>query len=170
MSNVEQNCLSFTGVNPSKNRAAVAHKRSRRKLGWMKGYDRVERRAADRVADSSLLVVNGFDRAGRVFQERARIKDVSTGGISFLIETSIEPGVVLHLSFCAELGGNESQLKFETKARVLRVCFDKETGSCLVAARFEGDVVNLTPDRAFDALVRELEQAVAYDESRRQQV
>ena len=44
-----------------------------------------------------------------------------------------------------------------------------ENDGFVVAARFEGDVVNLAADDGFEAMVRQLQNAVAYDESRRHQ-
>ena len=37
----------------------------------------------------------------------------------------------------------------------------------MVGAQFEGDVVNLAADDGFEAMVRQLQNAVAYDESQR---
>ena len=135
------------------------------------GQDRVERRAADRVSDTSLLVVSGVRRTGEAFQESTRIKNVSAGGISFPLKTPIEAGDLLTLSICSEQGlGGKCELKCRTTARALRVCPDIDgTGNYLVAARFEGEIISLTGDYNYDALIRELQQAVEYDESQRHQ-
>jgi hypothetical protein len=137
-----------------------------------KGHqDRTERRSADRVSDTSLLVVSGVSRTGETFQEGTEIKDVSTGGISFPLRTPVEVGELLDLSICSEMGlGSDFELKFRTKARVLRVCEEIEaSGHLLVAACFEGEIVSLTGEYNHDALFRELRRAVEYDESRRHQ-
>jgi PilZ domain len=135
------------------------------------GQDRVERRAADRVSDTSLLVVSGVRRTGEAFQESTRIKNVSAGGISFPLKTPIEAGDLLNLSICSEQGlGSKCELKCQITARALRVCPDIDgTGNYIVAACFEGEIVSLTGDYNYDALIRELQQAVEYDESRRHQ-
>jgi hypothetical protein len=135
----------------------------------MSGQDRVERRSADRVGDSSLLVVSGPSRTGHHFCENASIKDVSSGGISFVLKTPVDIGGELDLSIRSEQGSaSEASLRFEIKARVLRVCRDRDlAGHFLVAARFEGKPVDLSVTQDYDALIRELQRAVEYDESRR---
>jgi hypothetical protein len=131
----------------------------------------MERRSADRVKDDSRLVVSGTDRSGHAFQEISSVRNVSSGGISFTLHTSIKPGILVNLSICSGLGTEADCLpKFQTQARVLRVsCEGNENDGFVVAARFEGDVVNLAADDGFEAMVRQLQSAVAYDESRRQQ-
>jgi len=129
----------------------------------------MERRSADRVKDDSRLVVNGINRSGHAFQEISSVRDVSSGGISFTLRTSIEPGIVVDLSICSGLGAEADCLpKFQTQARVLRVSRQgNEHDGFVVAARFEGDVVNLAADDGFEAMARQLRNAVAYDESHR---
>lgn len=130
----------------------------------------MERRAADRVRDDSRLVVSGINRSGHAFQEVSSIRDVSPGGISFSLQTSIEPGIVLDLSICSGQGVESDCVpKFQIKAQVLRVCREvNENELFTVAARFEGEAKS-AGDEGFDALVRQLQQAVEYDESRRHQ-
>jgi len=131
----------------------------------------MERRSADRVKDDSRLVVSGVSRSGHAFREISSVRDVSSGGISFILQTCIEPGSVVDLSICSGQGTEADCLpQFQTQARVLRVCRDA-TGNDLfvVAARFEGDVVKLAADDGFEAMVRQLQRAVAYDESHRHQ-
>ena len=126
----------------------------------------MERRSADRVKDDSRLVVSGISESGHPFQEISSVRDVSPGGISFTLHTSI-----LDLSICSEHGTEADCLpKFQTRARVLRVCraVNEEDGF-VVGAQFEGDVVNLAADDGFEAMVRKLQNAVAYDESQRHQ-
>ena len=135
------------------------------------GKGRMERRSADRVKDDSRLVVSGMSRSGHPFQEVSSVRDVSPGGISFTLHTSIEPGIIVDLSICSGLGTEADCLpKYQTQARVLRVCraANGEDGF-VVGAQFEGNVVNLAADDGFEAMVRQLQNAVAYDESRRQQ-
>jgi len=140
-------------------------KRKRR----MAGKDTIERRSTDRVRDNSSLVVSGVDRRGLPFKQHARIKDVSPGGISFLLQIAVDAGVVLDLSIGSELApGGHSLLQCHAKARVLRVCMEKDMdGTFMIAARFEGDVLNMSEDEGYEALVRELQKAVEYDESNR---
>jgi hypothetical protein len=131
----------------------------------------MERRSADRVKDDSRLVVSGMNPSGHAFQESSFVRDVSPGGISFVLHTSIEEGIVVDLSICS---GQETDAdcipKFQTQARVLRVCREVNGGDLfLVAARFEGDIVNLAADDGFEAMVCRLQKAVAYDERHRQQ-
>jgi len=131
----------------------------------------MERRSADRIKDDSRLVVSGISRSGDAFQEVSSVRDVSPGGISFTLHTSIEPGIVVDLSICSGQGTAEDCLpKFQTQARVVRVCCatNRDDGF-VVGARFEGDVVNLAADDGFEAMVRQLQNAVAYDESHRHQ-
>ena len=131
----------------------------------------MERRSADRVKDDSRLVVNGINRSGHAFQEISSVRDVSSGGISFTLRTSIEPGIVVDLSICSGLGTEADCLpKFQTQARVLRVSRQgNEHDGFVGAARFEGDIVNLAADDGFEAMVCRLQKAVAYDESQRHQ-
>jgi PilZ domain-containing protein len=131
----------------------------------------MERRSADRVKDDSRLVVSGITRSGQAFQEISLVRDVSSGGISFTLHAPIQPGIVVELSICSRHGAEADCLpKFQTQARVLRVCPAGNGGDgFLVAARFEGDVVNLAADDGFEAMVRQLQNAVAYDESQRHQ-
>ena len=130
----------------------------------------MERRSADRVKDDSRLVVSGMSRSGRPFQEISSVRDVSAGGISFVLHTCIEPGIVLHLSICSGEQTEGCLPKFQTQARVLRVCREGNGHDLfVVAAQFEGDVVKLAADDGFEAMVRQLQRAVEYDESRRQQ-
>jgi hypothetical protein len=131
----------------------------------------MERRSADRVRDDSRLVVTGFDRSGGAFEEISLIRDVSPGGISFLLQACIEPGTVVGLSICSG-DGVETQFlpKFQTQARVLRVLREVNGGNLfMVAARFEGEIMNFAADDSFEAMARELQKAVAYDESQRHQ-
>ena len=131
----------------------------------------MERRSADRVKDDSRLVVSGMSGSGHAFQEISSVRDVSPGGISFTLHSSIEPGTIVHLSICSGQGTEADCLpKFQTQARVLRVCraVNEEDGF-VVGAQFEGDVVNLAGDDGFEAMVRQLQNAVAYDESQRHQ-
>ena len=131
----------------------------------------MERRSADRVKDDSRLVVSGVSRDGHPFQEISSVRDVSPGGISFVLQTCIEPGILVSLSICCGLGGDLDCLpNFQTHARVLRVCRD-ESGSDLyvVAGRFEGDVVKTDIDDGFEDMIRQLQRAVEYDESHRHQ-
>ena len=131
----------------------------------------MERRSADRVKDDSRLVVSGISNSGHAFQEISSVRDVSSGGISFTLRTSIEPGLVVDLRICSGLGTEADCLpKFQTQARVLRVSRQgNEHDGFVVAARFEGDVVNLAAEDGFEAMVRQLQNAVAHDESHRQQ-
>ena len=131
----------------------------------------MERRSADRVKDDSRLVVSGISGSGHPFQEFSLVRDVSPGGISFTLHTSIAPGIIVELSICSGHGKEADCLpKFQTRARVLRVCrAAKGEDGFVVGARFEGDVVNLAADDGFEAMVRQLQNAVAYDESQRQQ-
>jgi hypothetical protein len=137
----------------------------------MSGQDSVERRSADRVADSSLLTVSGLSRAGKPFCEKARIKDVSSGGISFVLETPIEAGSLVHLDICSGPGpSDDGSLKFQITGRVLRVCQEGGAEGCfLIAARFEGEIADLTTVQGYESLIRELQLAVEYDESQRNQ-
>jgi len=131
----------------------------------------MERRSADRVKDDSRLVVSGISPNGQVFQEISLIKDVSPGGIAFTLHTAIEPGTVVDLSICSGHGAEAECLpKFQTQVQVLRVCRQENgDGGFVVAGRFQGDVMNLAADDGFEAMVRQLQNAVAYDESQRQQ-
>jgi hypothetical protein len=131
----------------------------------------MERRSADRVKDDSRLVVSGISGSGQAFQEVSTVRDVSSGGISFTLHTSIEPGIVVDLNICSGLGTETDCLpKFQTQARVLRVSrAGNENNAFVVAARFEGDVVNLAGDDGFETMVRQLQNAVEYDESNRHQ-
>jgi PilZ domain len=129
----------------------------------------MERRSADRLKDDSKLVVSGISQSGVAFQEICSIRDVSAGGISFVLQTCIEPGIVVDLSICAGFGMEVDCLpKFQTQARVLRVCREVNGDDLfMVAAQFQGDVMKLGDDDIFEAMVRELQSAVAYDESQR---
>jgi len=141
-------------------------KRKRR----MAGKDTIERRSTDRVRDDSLLIVTGDDRRGLRFEQRARIKDVSPGGISFILTIAVDAGSLVDLRICSEPApGGHSLLECHVKARVLRVCLEKQTprDTYLVAARFEGEVLDMSEERGFEALVRELQKAVEHDESNR---
>lgn len=131
----------------------------------------MERRSADRVKDDSRLVVSGLDRSGCAFEEMSFIRDVSSGGISFVLHSAVEPGIIVDLSICSGDGTETDALpKFQTQARVLRVAREINGGELfMVAAQFEGDVVKLAADDSFEAMVRQLQKAVAYDESQRHQ-
>src|SRR4030095_9980726 len=131
---------------------------------------KMERRSADRLKDDARLVVSGVNRSGHPFQEISSVRDVSSGGISFTLHAAIEPGIVVNLSICSGLGTEADCLtKFQTQARVLRVSRQgNEHDGFVVAARFEGDVVNLAAEDGFEAWFRHLQSAVAYDESHKQ--
>ena len=61
-------------------------------------------------------------------------------------------------------------LQCHVKARVLRVCMEKQTrNTYLIAARFEGEVLDMSEEHGYEALVRELQKAVERDESNRYQ-
>lgn len=129
----------------------------------------MERRSADRVKDDSRLVVSGVSRSGHAFQEVSCVRDVGPGGIAFLLRTCIEPGIVVDLNICSGEGTEVDCLpQFHTQARVLRVCREMNRNDLfLVAAQFEGDVIKLGADDGFEAMVRQLRQAVEHDESNR---
>ena len=131
----------------------------------------MERRSADRVKDDSRLVVSGVSRSGQTFQEISTVRDVSPGGIAFVLHTCIEPGVLVELSICCGPATEEDCLPdFQTHARVLRVCRDAHRNDLyVVAAMFEGDVVKTAVDDDFEAMVRQLQKAMEYDESHRSQ-
>lgn len=132
-------------------------------------YKGIERRAADRIKDCSSLKVIGVTKSGQAFEEITQARDVSPDGILFSLKTSIEPGGVVELSICAdEAPGREPLPRFQTKARVLRVCREVNENLFLIAARFEGDVAELADDGGLERLVEELQRAVEYDESRRE--
>ena len=136
------------------------------------GKDIAERRSSDRVVDRSTLTVSCHNKEGHPFQEITQVNDVSPGGISFLLSTSLEAGQILELGFCPEPGaGPRSSPMFQIKAQVLRAILQKKEGedSFLIAAQFQGEFTNLNADRGYDDLVTELKQAVEFDESRRHQ-
>ena len=120
----------------------------------------MERRSADRVKDDSRLVVSGMSRSGQAFQEISSVRDVSPGGISFILHTSIDPGILVDLSICSGQGTEADCLpKFQTQAKVLRVCREVNGNELfMVAAQFEGDVVKLAADDGFEAMVRQLQK------------
>lgn len=133
--------------------------------------DIAERRSSDRVFDNSTLIVSGVSREGQPFQEITRVNDVSPGGISFLLSTLMEAGQTLQLGISPEpdtgVGGTPM---FQIKVQVLRVDRQEKAKKLfLIAAQFQGEFANLNVDMGYDALVRELKQAVEYDESRRHQ-
>ncbi len=131
-------------------------------------HDGVERRAADRVKDCSGLRVVGVSKSAEGFEEMTQARDVSAGGISFALKTSIEPGIALELSICVDEGpGREQVPRYRTAVRVLRVCREVNEDLFSIAARFEGDVEELADDPGQERLVEELQKAVEYDESRR---
>lgn len=130
----------------------------------------MEKRSTDRVKDDSRLVVRGISQSGHVFQETSSVRDVSPGGISFTLHTSVEPGTIVNLNICsAQATDADSLPKFQTQARVLRIFRAADDEGFVVGARFEGDVVHLAADDEFESMVRQLQNAVAYDESRKRQ-
>lgn len=86
-----------------------------------------------------------------------------------MLHSAVEPGMVVDLSICSGDGTETDDLpKFQTQARVLRVAREINRGEVfMVAAQFEGDVVKLAADDSFEAMIRQLQKAVAYDESQR---
>jgi len=131
----------------------------------------VDRRSADRVSDSSLLVVAGKLLEGEPFSEMTSISDVSTGGISFFLSTLLCVGDVVDLSIYSEKWtSTEAVPRYQIKARVLRILPNRHgKNQFLIAAEFASNFVNLRSEEDFESIVQHLQQAVANDESRRQQ-
>ena len=131
----------------------------------------VDRRSADRVSDSSLLVVAGKLPEGEPFSEMTSINDVSTGGISFYLSTLPCVGDLVDLSIYSEKWTSaEAVPRYQIKARVLRIVPSRHgENQFLIAAEFASNFLNLSSEEEFESIVRHLQQAVANDESRRQQ-
>jgi hypothetical protein len=131
----------------------------------------VDRRSADRVNDNSLLVVAGRIVGGEPFSELTLINDVSTGGISFCLSTPLGVGDLVDLSIYSEKWtSTEAVPRYQIKARVLRVLPNRHSkNQFLIAAELASNFVNLGSEEDFESVVRHLQQAVAYDESQRQQ-
>lgn len=131
----------------------------------------VERRSADRLNDNSCLLVEGKLLDGKPFSEMTYINDVSTGGISFYLANTPLIGDMLNLSILSEKwGSGEIAPRYRIKAKVLRVTSTRyEENRSLVAAEFASHFISLGIEEDFEAIVRNLQQAVAYDENRRQQ-
>jgi hypothetical protein len=131
----------------------------------------VDRRSADRVNDDSLLVVAGKSLGGETFSEMTSIYDVSTGGISFYLSTPLGVGDLVDLSIYSEKWtSTEAVPRYQIKARVLRALPNRHgKNQFLIAAEFAGNFVNLSSEEDFESVVRHLQQAVANDESQRQQ-
>jgi hypothetical protein len=124
-----------------------------------------ERRASDRLSDASMLLVNGYDLSGSQFRETTRVNDVSRDGISFYLSTLVGTNVTLDLRIGPpENEGTPVVPWFEVKARVLRVSRLENDDAYLVAAKFEGQFVQLA--EAFEAVViaGQLQRAVECDE------
>src|SRR5262245_60422932 len=136
-----------------------------------KAKEVLERRSSDRVMDESILLVSGYNNSGLPFSEITKINDVSPGGISFLLRTSVEPEINLDISICSAKS-TEVDLSpiYQVKANVLRISKWPGDEDCfLIAARFKGDFIKLVPDYSSDDLAKELEQAIELDERFRDQ-
>jgi hypothetical protein len=131
----------------------------------------MDRRSADRVNDNSLIVVAGRLMGGEPFSEMTSINDVSTGGISFYLSTSLDAGDLVDLSIYSEKWtSTEAVPRYQIQARVLRASPNRHGKNLfLIAAEFASDFINLSSEEDFESVVRHLQQAVANDESRRQQ-
>lgn len=131
----------------------------------------VDRRSADRVNDNSLLVVAGRLVGGETFSEMTSIHDVSTGGISFYLNTLLGVGDLVDLSIYTEKWtSTEAVPRYYIQARVLRVSPNLHSkNQFFVAAEFASNFVNLSCEEDFDSIVRHLQQAVANDENQKQQ-
>ncbi|PYV39742.1 MAG: hypothetical protein DMG06_22310 [Acidobacteria bacterium] len=130
---------------------------------------RLERRTSDRLSDPSMVLVNGCNLLGSWFSETTRVNDVSRDGISFQLSTLIGTDVILDLRIGPE--ENEGGLAvpwFEVKARVLRVSrLESDDSRNLVAAKFEGQFVQLAGAFGTAVISTQLQQAVEWDERMR---
>jgi hypothetical protein len=136
-----------------------------------KAKEVLERRSSDRVMDESILLVSGYNSSGLPFSEITKINDVSPGGISFFLKTTVELDISLDINICSAKS-TEADLSpiYRVKANVLRI--SRRMGSdtdLLIAARFKGDFVKLVPDYSCDDVARELEHAIELDERFRDQ-
>jgi len=126
-----------------------------------------DRRASDRVADRSSLLVIGQDAEGCLLSKLATIHDVGLGGISFFLDRPLAVGQVLDLTLCSP-EVSEDSAAFCVQARVLRSARpSRPVETCLIAAEFNGEFTVL---HEFDVDTRAdaLRDAIRFDEQMRQ--
>ncbi len=128
-----------------------------------------ERRCSERITDDSILCVRSVSHWGESFKEIAKIKDVSSDGISFFLNFRIAVDSVVELEICPGDGALATPVPlFQGKGVVLRVIEDKALpGRFLVATRFLESFRLLKDLRGSDDIAQELQQALESDEQAR---
>ncbi len=129
----------------------------------------LERRAAERVVDHSILLVSGKDSTELPFSETTRIYNASPEGVAFFLKTPVNVNGLLDLRICPQEGEDEIPFScFLVQARVLRVSgMHGGARMQLVAAKFEEDATSLGWCRSIEAMARRIESAIAQDEESR---
>jgi hypothetical protein len=138
-------------------------------MRYQKDWTGLERRSSERIYDHSLLKVRGLTEASEPFEETARIKDVSSDGISFYLKTQVrlKSNVDLEISSTDPVDSVPAPL-FSGRARVLRVSVDDENeGVFLTAARFLEPLLPLRKVNMTDEMAEELQRAIQLDEEAR---
>ena len=133
------------------------------------GLTHPDRRASDRVADRSSLLVIGQDAEGCLLSKLATIHDVGLGGISFFLDRPLAVGHVLDLTLCSpEFGALEDSGVFCVQATVLRSARpSRPVETCLIAAEFNGEFTVLN-EFDVDTRADALRDAIRFDEQIRQ--
>jgi hypothetical protein len=134
-----------------------------------KTWKGLERRSSERIYDDSVLNVRGLTEAGEPFEETARIKDVSSDGISFYLRAQVRLKCELDLEICSTEPVNSIPAPlFTGRARVLRVSVDDENEEVfLTAARFVEPLSPLREVNVADEIAEELRRAIELDEEAR---
>ena len=122
-------------------------------------------RVSDRVSDDSTLLVSGYTDQGAPFAVITCINDISLGGISFFLDSPIKKDAIVELAICSK---KIQGLIFSVRAIALRISESgSQLGCYLIAARFEGEFVQLGSNPETEDIARELEEAVKHDEQTR---
>ena len=129
----------------------------------------LERRSSERIYDDSVLIVRGLTEAGEPFEETARIRDVSSDGISFYLKSQVRLKSEIDLEICSTESANPTPAPlFFGRAAVLRVSVEGENEEVfLTAAQFLEPLSPLREVNVTDEIAEELRRAIELDEEAR---
>jgi hypothetical protein len=114
------------------------------------------------MSDNSTLLVSGYTEQGVPFAVVACINDISVGGISFFLDTSVGKNAIMQLALCSR---TIEGLIFAVRAKALRILeAERHPVRYLIGARFQGEFVQIGSNPQIEDTARELEEAVKYDE------
>ena len=97
-----------------------------------------DRRRECRTPVDLPMLVRGTDRLGGWFEQSAAAENLSSRGVSFAIQTTLEMGAQIYVSIPEPISTTDQDSEFSTKARVVHLKPGKSPRETIVGAEFLG--------------------------------